>query len=408
MNITMNDNRIINLSQVSRLTKGLEAVDLKAISLEERYGWLSQTLSKFSYFRLRKKERGILLTYCSQMTGLSRRQLKRLIRRKKLTGRIERSQQTKHSFPRRYTAEDIALLILTDNLHLRLSGKATKKIMEREFNVYGCQEYERISHISVSHLYNLRGTRQYQSGALYLTKTRATTVAIGVRKKPQPLGKPGFLRVDSVHQGDLGKIKGVYHINLVDEVTQWEIVCCVEGISEYFLLPALKAALELFPFRILGFHSDNGSEYINQSVAWLLAKMLAEQTKSRSRRTNDNALVESKNGSVVRKHFGYVHIPRKYAVSINRFQREWFSVYLNFHRPSGFATQTQDKRGKITKRYNTYLTPFERLKSLPDAAKYLKAGITMDSLEQIAHRMSDNEFARLMKKEKEKLSKTLT
>ena len=122
-----------------------------------------------------------------------------------------------------------------------------------------------------------------------------------------------------MHQGDLNGKKGVYHINLVDAVTQWEIVMCVEAISEAYLEPILKAALEMFPFLVLGFHSDNGSEYINAVVAKLLNKLLIEQTKSRSGRSNDNALVEGKNGSVIRKHMGYWHIEQKYAPLINRF-----------------------------------------------------------------------------------------
>jgi transposase InsO family protein len=69
--------------------------------------------------------------------------------------------------------------------------------------------------------------------------------------------------------------------------------------------------MEAFPFVIQGFHADNGSEYINQRVAERLNKLLIEFTKSRSRPTNDNALVESKNGAVVRKHLGYAHIPQK-------------------------------------------------------------------------------------------------
>lgn len=95
------------------------------------------------------------------------------------------------------------------------------------------------------------------------SKMNPTPINIGERRKPEPYGKPGYLRVDSVHQGDQDKEKGVYHINLVDEVTQWEIVGCVEGISEHFLVPLLTRLMEQFPFRIIEFHSDNGSEYIN-------------------------------------------------------------------------------------------------------------------------------------------------
>ena len=127
--------------------------------------------------------------------------------------------------------------------------------------------------------------------------------------------------MDTVHQGDLDGKKGVYHLNAVDEVTQFEIVCSVEKISERYLIPVLSALLEQFPFVILGFHADNGSEYINRHVAQLLNKLLIGLTKSRARQTNDNALVESKNGAIVRKHLGYGHIPQRFAPLINAFNR---------------------------------------------------------------------------------------
>jgi hypothetical protein len=73
-----------------------------------------------------------------------------------------------------------------------------------------------------------------------------------------------------VHQGNLDKQKGVYHINAVDEETQFEVVASVEKISEIFLILMLEQMLETFPFKIMRFHSDNGSEYINQNVAKLL------------------------------------------------------------------------------------------------------------------------------------------
>ena len=250
------------------------------------------------------------------------------------------------------------------------------------FHVYGDKRFERLSHISISHIYNLRGTRQYGSKSLTYTKTPTTSVDIGLRKKPRPEGQPGFLRVDSVHQGDRDKEKGVYHINLVDEVTQDEIVVTVERISEEFLRPALEVALEDFPFVILGFHSDNGSEYLNKRVAEMLQKLLIEQTKSRSRRTNDNALVEGKNAAVVRKHFGYMHIPKKYARLMNEFNRDHLNPYLFLHRQCAFPTDVVDDKGKIKKVYKEYRTPCEKLLSIPDVEQYLKPGVTRESLQK--------------------------
>ena len=233
---------------------------------------------------------------------------------------------------------------------------------------------------------------------------------IGERRKPQPDGQPGFLRVDSVHQGDLEKEKGVYHINLVCEVTQWEIIGCVEKISEYFLEPLLEDLLAQFPFVILNFHSDNGSEYINKTVAKLLNKLLAKQTKSRSHHSGDNALAECKNGWVIRKQIGYSHIPKQYASLINQFYKNYLNPYLNFHRPCGYATIIEDlkKKGKLKKVYKTYLTPHEKFLSLPDFKQYLKPEITPEFLENLSKEKSDNECAAAMQKEKQELFNKFT
>ncbi len=408
MHIIMNDAHIVSVAQLRELVKFTNRVEFRSASKEEMYRWIEEALGKFRYFSLRsKKEKTIVLSYLKQMTGLSRGHIKKLVKRKKRNGRILRLTSTRHFFPKVYGSDDIARLVETDNAHGRMSGEATKRILERQYEAYRDIRFGRIRHISVSHLYNLRKRRQYESHVLYIEKTRATTVAIGIRKRPRPEGKPGFLRVDSVHQGDWDKEKGVYHINLVDEVTQWEIVGCVEGISEQFLAPLLEALLLLFPFKILGFHSDNGSEYINHLVAELLNKMSIEQTKSRSRRTNDNALVESKNGAVIRKYMGYAYIPGTYATRINHFYREHMDEYLNFHRPCGFATSYIDDRGKEKKKYDTYLTPFERLKAINDAEQYLKPGVTIQDLEAIAEKESDNACAEKLQNGKRKLLETI-
>jgi hypothetical protein len=267
--------------------------------------------------------------------------------------------------------------------------------MEREWMVYGHMDFLSISGISIAHLYNLRHSHLYRSITKRYVKTKPTVVKIGERAKPDPGGRPGHIRVDTVHQGDLNEEKGVYHINAVDEVTQWEIVASVEKISEYYLEPILHSMLAGFPFVIRGFHSDNGSEFINKTVAKLLNKLLIRFTKCRPRHTNDNGLVESKNGSVVRKQLGYIHIPQRYATAIDHYHRNFLNIYINFHRPCFFAISAVDHRGKVKKTYpyEKVMTPYEKLKSLPEAQSYLKAGVTLKQLDDIANQMSDNEFA---------------
>jgi len=403
MTLGMNDDNVVSIAQLREFLKLSQGAKFTSENRKEAYEWVGRTLTKFRYSRLRKKEKGIVKKYLITMTGYSETQIDRLINRKKEWGRVVPKKRTQPTFERVYTSEDIALLSEVDNAEGRRTGGALRKTLADMFHLYKDERFERIANISIAHIYNLRGTRQYESKSLTYTKTPTTSVDIGIRKKPRPDGKPGFLRVDSVHQGDRDKEKGVYHINLVDEVTQDEIVVTVAGISEEFLRPALEAALEDFPFVILGFHSDNGSEYLNKRVAELLQKLLIEQTKSRSRRTNDNALVEGKNAAVVRKHFGYMHIPRKHASVMNEFNRSHLNPYLFLHRQCAFATDVVDEKGKIKKTYKDYMTPCEKLLSIPDVEKYLKPGVTAETLRKTAMEKTHFAAAQEMQKEKKKL-----
>ena len=165
-----------------------------------------------------------------------------------------------------------------DERHGQPSGAVLKKLCERAFERFGQTAYQRLANISVSHLYNLRRSKTCQRQRCTLTKTRPKAVSIGQRRKPYPNNQPGYIRIDSVHQGDQDKRKGIYHINAVDEVTQYQIVVTLERITEAFMKPALPQILAAFPFKIQGFHADNGSEYINYTVAERLETLRIEFT----------------------------------------------------------------------------------------------------------------------------------
>lgn len=409
MTLDMNDDNLTTTAQLEAFTTASHGLNFVGKKRTQKYAWTAKMLQRFWYFGARRKKKTIIKAFIMKMTGYGDAQMTRLIAVMKKTRCIAARERTNaQSFPRKYGAEDIALLAATDNAHLRLSGKATKEIFRREHDLFGRKEYFRIKDISVSHLYNLRTTRQYVSHAATYTKTNPTSVPIGERRKPSPEGKPGYIRVDSVHQGDQGGEKGVYHINLVCEATQWELVGAVPAISEAFLLPLLEELILAFPFVVIEFHSDNGSEYINRMVAAMLQRLLITQTKSRPRRSNDNALVEGKNGSVIRKHMGYIHIPRHHAPAINDFYQEHLNLYVNYHRPSGYATTTIDKKGKEQKRYDLYETPYEHFKKMSGATAYLREGVTFETLDRIAYATSDNDCAILMQKVKLALFKSFS
>ena len=240
--------------------------------------------------------------------------------------------------------------------------------------------------------------------------TKATAVAVGERRAPQPDGLPGFLRVDTVHQGDRDGAKGVYLINVVDEVTQYEFVGAVVAISERFLVPVLDGLLGLFPFVVVGFHADNGSEYVNHTVAALLNKLhIRDFTKSRPRRSTDNALVEGKNANVVRRFLGHDHIPQRFAPLVDAFAREHLSPYLNYHRPCLFATEREGANGRIRRVYRAtdVQTPYDKLRSLPHAEECLKPGISFEKLDAKAHAHSDLRAVRAVNAERDRLFRTI-
>ena len=327
----------------------------------------------------------------------------RLVRSFVESREVKEKAYRRNRFASRYTKADIELLAEVDEAHETLSGPATQKLLQRALHEFGDQRYERLAYISAAHIYNLRKGRTYRHKRVRYEKTRPVQVAIGERRPPKPDGKPGYLRVDTVHQGDQDGVKGVYHINAVDEVTQWQVVGATAQISEAFLLPVLVSMMEQFPFVIRGFHSDNGSEFINHTVAGLLEKLRIEQTKSRPRRSNDNGLAEAKNGAVIRKHMGYGYIGSAHAEAIHTFYEQHLNPYLNFHRPCGQAELVETDKGKWRRVYRWYATPWEVLRQLPGVAGYLKPELTVHELNERAKVESDTQSARRMQEARRKL-----
>lgn len=407
MNTIMNLDNLKTIDQMEAFLAGSQAIAFAvATNKDERYQFVEGILKRFGYLRLKRYEKGVVIKFLRKVSDYSRQQLTRMIQRYVEEGKLERYQKTSNGFKQYYTKEDTELLARLDQRHDVPNGLRVKKLCERAYHDFDELAYERLSHISVSHIYNLRQSSNYKKYRCHYEKTNSPkAVHIGERRKPYADGKPGYIRIDTVHQGDLDGNKGIYHINAVDEVTQFEVVVSVEKISEAYLIPALKILLAAFPFKIINFHSDNGSEYVNKVVAKLLKKLLIEFTKSRPRKSNDNALAEGKNAAVVRKIFGYTHIPQRYAQRLNEFNQAALNPYINYHRPCLYPTLSIDNKGKQKKKYEykNMMTPYEKFKSLPDAEQYLKNGITFEKLNDIAKTMTDNEAADYLQQQRKLL-----
>ena len=399
MIVTLCTERIRTLDDIRAFLDGNEVADITPRDRGTAYAFIERVLVRFRYhFGLSRAGKGLVREFLAKATGYSDAQLTRLIGQQRRTGHIRdhRLRPPSRPFATVYTTADALVLAEVDEAFGQLSGPATKRILWRQYHVFGDKRFERLAGISNGHIYNLRARRTYRTARTTFRTTRGAPSPIGQRRRPRPEGRPGFVRVDTVHSGDRDGEKGAYIINMVDEVTQYQQLAAVRRITEQFMVPVLEALLGAFPFRVLAFHADNGSEYINHRVAEMLNKLHVEDfTKSRPRRSNDNALVESKNGNVVRRWLGYSHIPEPLAPHANAFLRDHLSPFLNHHRACLFAVEVVGANGRRRRKYpqELVMTPYEKLASLPGADRSLKPGITFEQLDAAAHAVASLEAA---------------
>jgi hypothetical protein len=199
----------LSREQIQEFLRSSEPIELAGAGRDERYGWVERVWAAQNYGKLSKGERGLVRAYVRKVTGLSESQTTRLIRAYVDHGKVQAQPYQRRRFAAKYTPKDIALLAEVDRAQGRLSGPATRRILQRAYEQFGEKQYERLAQISVAHLYNLRATARYRNPVAVFEPTQSTTAAIGQRRKPDPQGRPGYLRVDTVYPGDHEGAKGV-------------------------------------------------------------------------------------------------------------------------------------------------------------------------------------------------------
>ena len=184
----------LTLSEMEDLLAGSRKITWTNENTEAKYNFISGVLKQQSYSKLGKRERGVVRQFLAKVSAIGRARMTRPIAQWMEHRTIKRKPAHRPNFVSSY------------------------------YKVFSKPEYERLSRISVSHIYNLRRSAVYRQQRVRVQKTQGRQIPIGERRKPDPKGKPGYLRVDTVHQGQQDGKAGVFHINAVDTVTRWQAI----------------------------------------------------------------------------------------------------------------------------------------------------------------------------------------
>lgn len=396
-----------NYTQIHKVLESSEMIEFNFSSSKERIEWVKQFLDRVRYKQIKtKKDKGVVIEILRNVTHSSERSIFNWLRNYK-RGKLKAKIYKRHTFAKKYNLEDILLLVEVDEATERISASSLKKLFEREYKVFKKEEFVRLASISRAHINNLRNSPTYKSRALHFERTHSNHAAFLPIGKMDAKGIPGYLRVDVVHSGIHNEMKGLYFINIIDDVLQTEYIYTVPVISERYMVVVLEYLIVSFWTNIIAFHSDGGSEFNNSVVVRLLNELLIkEYNRSRPYHSNDNALIEMKNGYIIRKHFGFGYIPKEYTDKFNIYLDTFFNQYLNFHRSCGYLTGIhKSKKGRTIREYGYYNTPYELFKQ--KYPTYLKDGLTIAQLDIIAYTLSDYEAAKQMKHQKDLLFKQI-
>jgi transposase InsO family protein len=210
---------------------------------------------------------------------------------------------------------------------------------------------------------------------------------------------PGFTEVDLVsHSGNQASGEFAHSLNLTDLHTTWTETRAVLGKGESAVLKAFQDLQAALPFRLLGIDSDNGSEFINRHLARWCWKRDIQFTRSRPYKKDDNAHVEQKNWTHVRKLLAWDRYDTPQAVeAINDLYRNELRLWMNFFQPSVKLLRKIRVGSRLRRQYSPAQTPLDRV---------LASGVDPDraaALQTLRQRLDPFELARTIDRKLERI-----
>ena len=331
---------------------------------------------KARYAKASKKERSQILDEFVATTGYHRKYAIAVLRgkRQRATGPIRR--------PRRayYTAEDAHTILVLADLFDQICSKRLRAAMDNElgklykngFLRISPASYERLQQISPSTMDRLRGRYGRRQG-----KARGLTKPGTLLKHQIPIrtwaqwdeDRPGFCEIDLVdHSGGNTRGDHAWTLTFTDVKTGWTECVAVRNKAEKHVFAAIQRVRERLPFPLLGIDSDNGSEFINDELFRYCLREKITFTRGRAGRKNDNAYVEQKSWSVVRRTVGYRRYDSFHHLLLLNRLYSVLRFYVNFFLPVMKLVQKERFGSRVKKTYDQPLTPCARVLAHPDVS----------------------------------------
>jgi len=338
------------------------------------------------YRKSSKKEKIVLLDELIQLTGYNRFYAARVLRRKELLGylniagkRVKYLASKRKRKKQRFYDEEVrsSLQELWEEADSICSKRLAPFLAEfiSVMEKYGeitldPKVREKLLTISAATIDRLLAPiRKKQQ-----IKGRSTTRPGSLLKKKIPVRtysdwddtRPGFFEVDLVsHDG--GTLRGdvIQSLNFTDIATGWMEMTAVKNKAQRWVFAGIKEIRKRLPFPILGFDSDNGSEFINDQLLRYCEKEQITFTRSRPYRKNDSCYIEQKNWSVIRRTVGYGRYDTDTELCLLNKLYGFLRLYVNFFQPVRKLVQKERIGSRIIKRYDVAQTPFRRVLASP-------------------------------------------
>jgi hypothetical protein len=211
--------------------------------------------------------------------------------------------------------------------------------------------------------------------------------------------QPGFMEMDLVgHDGGVIDSYHAFTLNAVDIASGWNCSRALKNKAQVWILEGVEKIRAKLPFSLFGLDSDNGSEFINETLYNFCVEHKITFTRSRPYRKNDSCFVEQKNYSVVRRAVGYQRFDTDEQVRLLNELYEVLDLYNNFFQPSMKLKSKERQGARVKKQYDEARTPYQRLLD----SNYISAE-TKEQLRERYHLLNPAQLKRQIEKLQQKL-----